>query len=60
MVGYHASHPGQIATHSLRDTVQNNIGEIRAAQEKYLAEISKTIDIANGKVMKEDEAEEDD
>lgn len=60
IIGYHASHPGQAATHVLRDTVQNNIGEIRAAQEKFLAEISKTIDIANGKVMKEDEAEEDD
>ena len=60
IIGYHANHPGQAATHSLRDTVQNNISEIRAAQEQYLAEISKTIDIANGKVMKEDEAEEDD
>ena len=60
MIGHHASHPGQAATHVLRDTVQNNIGEIRAAQEQYLAEISKTIEAANAKVMKEDEAEEDD
>lgn len=58
--GRHVEHPGQPATHALRDTVQNNIGEIRAAQEQYLAEISKTIEQANMKTMKEDEAEEDD
>lgn len=60
VVGYHANHPGQAATHALRNTVQNNIGEIRAAQEQYLAEISKTIEAANMKAMNEDEAEEDD
>lgn len=59
VVGYHASHPGQAATHVLRDTVQNNISEIRAAQEKYLAEISETIEKANRKVLNEDIEEDD-
>lgn len=59
VVGYHASHPGQLATHVLRDTVQNSIGEIRAAQEKYLVEISETIEKANRKVLTEDIEEDD-
>lgn len=59
VVGYHARHPGQAATHVLRDTIQNNIGEIRAAQEKYLAEISETIEKANRKVLTEDIEEDD-
>lgn len=58
--GKTVAHPGQKETNVLRNTVQNNISEIRAAQEEYLAEISKTIEQANMKVMKEDEAEEDD
>ena len=58
--GKRVDHPGQKETNVLRDTVQNNISEIRAAQEQYLAEISKTIEQANMKTMKEDEAEEDD
>lgn len=59
VVGYHASHPGQAGTHVLRDTVQNNIGEIRVAQEKYLVEISETIEKANRKVLIEDIEEDD-
>ena len=59
VVGYHANHPGQAATHVLRDIVQNNIGEIRAAQEKYLVEISETIEKANRKVLNEDIEEDD-
>ncbi len=59
VVGYHASHPGQSATHVLRDTVQNNIGEIRAAQTQYLAEISETIERANRKALYDDIEEDD-
>lgn len=57
--GRHVEHPGQAATHVLRDTVQNNIGEIRAAQEKYLVEISEAIEKANRKVLTEDIEEDD-
>lgn len=59
IIGYHASHPGQAATHVLRDTVQNNIGEIRSAQAQYLAEISDTIEKANRKALTEDIEEDD-
>lgn len=58
--GFHVDHPGQGATHVLRDTVADNITEIRAAQEQYLAEISKTIDEAIRHVDPEDEYEDDD
>ncbi len=58
--GLVVKHPGTRATNVLRDTVQNNIQEIRAAQEEYLAEISKTIEEANNKVDKGDEFEDDD
>lgn len=59
IIGYHAHHPGQSATHVLRDTVQNNIGEIRAAQTQYLAEISETIERANRKALYDDIEEDD-
>ncbi len=58
--GRAVQHPGTRATHFLRDTVQNNIAEIRAAQEKYLKELSQTIDIAKGKVYTGEDTEEDD
>lgn len=48
--GFRVHHPGTPATHVLRNTVQNNIAEIRAAQEEYLAEITKTIEEAKAKV----------
>lgn len=57
--GYHVEHPGQRATHLLRDTVQNNIKEIRAVQEKYLAELNKTLEAAGAKVYKGEEVEDD-
>ncbi len=53
-------HPGNKATHFLRDTVFNNIDEVRAAQAEYLAEIQKTLDEAQNKVDKGDEFEDDD
>ena len=58
--GKRVDHPGQKETNVLRDTVQNNIGEIRAAQEEYLAEISKTLEEAGMKVQQGDEFEDDD
>lgn len=57
--GYHVEHPGQRATHLLRDTVYNNVKEIRAAQEKYLAELNKTLEAAGAKVYKGEEVEDD-
>lgn len=45
--GFEVKHPGQRGRHILRDTIQNNIGEIRAAQEEYLKKISETLDAAN-------------
>lgn len=58
--GRNVMHPGNTATHFLRDTVYNNIGEIRAAQEEYLAEITKAIDEAKKKIDEGDEFEDDD
>ena len=57
--GFHVQHPGQKATHLLRDTVQNNIAEIRAAQEQYLAELNKTLEEAGAKVYAGEEEEDD-
>lgn len=57
--GYTVQHPGQHATHLLRDTMQNNIKEIRAAQEQYLAELNKTLEAAGAKVYKGEEEEDD-
>lgn len=59
IVGYHANHPGETASHVLRNTIQNSIGEIRAAQEKYLVEISGTIEKAKQKALNEDIEEDD-
>ena len=57
--GFHVNHPGQKATHLLRDTVQNNIAEIRAAQEQYLKELNKTLEEAGAKVYAGEEDESD-
>lgn len=58
--GFHVNHPGARATNVLRDTVQNNIGEIRAAQEEYLKEMTKSFEEAGLKIDKGDEFEDDD
>lgn len=58
--GHSVQHPGTRATNVLRDTVQNNIAEIRAAQEQYLAELSKTLEEAGAKVYDGEDADEDD
>lgn len=57
--GYEVSHPGQRATHLLRDTVQNNIAGIRAVQEKYLKELNKSLEAAGAKVYAGEEDESD-
>lgn len=58
--GFKVNHPGTRATNVLRDTVQNNIDEIRKAQEEYLKEISKTLEEAGMKIDQGDEFEDDD
>ena len=58
--GYLVNHPGQSARHVLRDTVQDHIQDIRAAQEEYLSEITKTLEEAGIKVEAGDEFEDDD
>jgi hypothetical protein len=57
--GYEVNHPGQRATNVLRNTVYNNINEIKTAQEKYLSELNKEIEQITGAVY-DDEAEDDD
>ncbi len=59
MYGQKVQHPGTRATHILRNTVQNNIAEIRAAQEEYLKEINKTLEQARLKIDDSPEQEED-
>lgn len=41
------NHPGQQASHLLRNTINDNIAEIRAAQEDYLKKISEVLDAAD-------------
>ncbi len=57
--GVNVKHPGQRAGHLLRDTIQNNIDEIRKSQEKYLQEISRVLDIENIKIKDTEEEEND-
>lgn len=57
--GFNVQHPGQKATHILRDTVQNNIAEIRKAQEEYLALLNKTLEEAGAKIYEGEEDESD-
>lgn len=58
--GLQVNHPGQQATNVLRNTVLNNIDEIKAAQEKYLSELNKEIEQITGAVYDDVEAEDDD
>ncbi len=58
--GYVANHPGQQATNVLRNTVYNNIAEIRAAQEKHLKLLNEEIEKITGVVYDDEEAEDDD
>lgn len=45
--GFHVNHPGQRSRHILRDTIQNNIDEIKGAQEEYLKRINDVLDVEN-------------
>lgn len=57
--GLVVNHPGQQATNVLRNSVYNNISEIRAAQEEYLKQLNGEIEKAAGKAL-DGEAEDDD
>ena len=55
--GHKVNHPGQRATHVLRNSVYNNIDAIRGAQEQFLAELNKTLEAAGAKVYTGEEEE---
>ncbi len=57
--GLEVNHPGQTASHLLRNTIQDNIAEIRAAQEEYLKKIDELLDIRDLKVDETEEEETD-
>lgn len=57
--GHNDNHPGQAATHVLRNSVYNNISEIKAAQEEYLKLLSGEIEKAKSKIDDEDYEEDD-
>lgn len=57
--GHNVNHPGQAATHVLRNSVYNNISEIRAAQEEYLKLLSEEIEKAKSKIDDKDYEEDD-
>lgn len=52
-------HPGTPALNILRNAVFDNIGEIRKAQEEYLAKLSETIAVAQGAIVATEEVEDD-
>ena len=56
--GKSVQHPGLRGESTLRNSVIENIEEIRAAQEKYLAELNKTIVEAGGKIEESEEVED--
>ena len=58
--GRSVQHPGTAGTNVLRNTVQDNIDEIRKAQAEYLAELSKTLEEAGAKVYTGEDTDEDD
>ncbi len=51
-------HPGFGEPRILRNTAHDNIEKIRKAQEKYLSEITKTIEEAKGKVYTGEDVDE--
>ena len=57
--GFSVQHPGQKATHLLRDTVANNIEEIRKVQEEYLALLNEELEKAGAKIYEGEEDESD-
>lgn len=57
--GLKVQHPGQAATNILRNSVYNNIDEIRAAQEEYLKLLNGELEKAGAKIYNGDEEEDD-
>lgn len=57
--GKEVNHPGQPTTNVLRNSVYNNIDEIKSAQEEYLKLLNEEISKAQGKVYNGDEEEDD-
>lgn len=57
--GKEVQHPGQAATNILRNSVYNNIDEIRAAQEEYLKLLNGELEKAGAKIYNGDEEEDD-
>ena len=58
--GFKVNHPGTRATNVLRNTVQDHITDIRAAQAEYLQEISDTIERAQKHIDNGEEFEDTD
>lgn len=58
--GRSVKHPGTAGTNVLRNTVHDNIEEIRKAQAEYLAELTKTLEEAGAKVYTGEDTDEDD
>ena len=56
--GKSVMHPGLRGESTLRNSVFDNIDEIRSAQETYLAELNKTIEAAGGKIEESEEVED--
>lgn len=56
--GKSVAHPGLRGESTLRNSVFDNINEIRAAQEEYLAELNRTIEEAGGKIVESEEVED--
>lgn len=55
--GLVVNHPGQKESHLLRNTIQDNIDEIKGVQEKYLKKINDIMDIEKLKIEETDEEE---
>lgn len=49
--GKSVSHPGLRGQSILRNSVFNNIDEIKAAQKEFLSELNKTLEVARGKIV---------
>ncbi len=56
--GKSVQHPGLRGESTLRNSVFDNIEEIRSAQMEYLAELNKTIEEAGGKIDESEEVED--
>ena len=56
--GKSVKHPGLRDEHILRNSVINNIEEIKKAEQKYLSELNKTIEDTSGKVVESEEIED--